>query len=413
MLEVRVTVVTTWLAVAAASFSTPAEAQEIGSSPYLPGSVMVRSDRVAVYREPDDRHGRRGTTAGGNRLPAYRFAEGPGCRTWWVEVYADGWICGSDLVASALAPDAPPLPVLPNDQLTPFPCAFAREGGAPIFARLSDSLLNWSERWLEEGWAISVRRRTSYEGERFYGTAGGLYVRSSEVYLARPSAFRGTELTGEERLGWTHRQTTKLLDGLPGSGLTGSRSVGAQMLLRFSAAHEVGGVSYLQLADGSGYVRETDVHGPEYLAPPEETGPYDVWFDVDRERQVLVVYRGSTPIYATLISSGRPGHQTHPGTFRIWVKLITDRMANEEPSDPEEKPYYLEDVPWVMYFDDDIALHGAYWHKAFGHVRSHGCVNLSPIDARWAFDHAQPALPRGWWSILPTETDPGSVVHVR
>jgi lipoprotein-anchoring transpeptidase ErfK/SrfK len=142
-------------------------------------------------------------------------------------------------------------------------------------------------------------------------------------------------------------------------------------------------------------------------------GPYDVWFDVDTAHQVLVAYRGEVPIFATLVSSGRRGHSTPPGAFRIWVKLITGRMANEEPSDPEENPYYLEDVPWVMYFNDDIALHGAYWHGSFGHVRSHGCVNLSPLDARWVFDKAQPALPRGWWSVLPSADDPGSLVRIR
>jgi hypothetical protein len=185
-----------------------------------------------------------------------------------------------------------------------------------------------------------------------------------------------------------------------------------QTPLRFAAELELDGTAYLQLVDG-GYVRASDVRRVEYLPPPEEVGPFAVWFDVDRAHQVLVAYRGKQPIYATLVSSGRPGHETQPGVFHVWAKLITDRMADEEPSDPEEQPYYLEDVPWVMYFDEDRALHGAYWHKAFGHVRSHGCVNLAPLDARWAFDHAQPELPRGWWSILPTAADPGSVVRVR
>ena len=27
--------------------------------------------------------------------------------------------------------------------------------------------------------------------------------------------------------------------------------------------------------------------------------------------------------------------------------------------------YYLEDVPWTMYYDKERALHGAYWHNGF------------------------------------------------
>ena len=39
--------------------------------------------------------------------------------------------------------------------------------------------------------------------------------------------------------------------------------------------------------------------------------------------------------------------------------------------------YYVPDVPWVQYFTNyGHALHGAYWHNNFGHVMSHGCVNL-------------------------------------
>jgi hypothetical protein len=396
----------------AASRSPGAFADALGRPPYLPGSVVVRLDRTSVNQEPTDRSGRRGTVAGGQRLPAYRFAEGNGCGSWWVEVYSDAWICGDYLSASASPPDAAALPVLPDDQITPYPCAFAGEGGAPIYDRLADAVIDYSERWLEQGWAIAVRKRVYYEGQRFYGTAGSDYVRSTDVYLARPSMFQGELLSGPEDLGWTFRGTTRVFEQLPTTARSSFRSLSVQTPLRFATEVEVEGTTYLQLVDG-GYVRASDVRRAEYLPPPEEVGPFDVWFDVDREHQVLVVYRGLVPIYATLVSSGRPGHETHAGTFRIWAKLITDRMANEEPSDPDEKPYYLEDVPWVMYFDEDIALHGAYWHKAFGHVRSHGCVNLAPLDARWVFDHAQPALPRGWWNVLPTETDPGSLVRVR
>ena len=49
--------------------------------------------------------------------------------------------------------------------------------------------------------------------------------------------------------------------------------------------------------------------------------------------------------------------------------------------------YYVPDVPWVMYFTDwGHALHGTYWHSNFGHVMSHGCVNL-PLDfAEWLYN---------------------------
>ena len=50
--------------------------------------------------------------------------------------------------------------------------------------------------------------------------------------------------------------------------------------------------------------------------------------------------------------------------------------------------YYTEDVPWVMYFNGDQALHGAYWHNEFGRRRSHGCVNFPVGVAQFAYEWA-------------------------
>jgi lipoprotein-anchoring transpeptidase ErfK/SrfK len=47
--------------------------------------------------------------------------------------------------------------------------------------------------------------------------------------------------------------------------------------------------------------------------------------------------------------------------------------------------YYLEEVPWTMFFDEGRALHGAYWHDEFGYRHSHGCINLSLTDAHWLY----------------------------
>jgi len=65
--------------------------------------------------------------------------------------------------------------------------------------------------------------------------------------------------------------------------------------------------------------------------------------------------------------------------------------------------YRIEDVPWTQYFRDSLAIHAAFWHDRFGVARSHGCVNVAPIDAHWLFDRTTPTLPRGWHGV-PTRT---------
>ncbi|MFO0552230.1 MAG: L,D-transpeptidase [Polyangiaceae bacterium] len=64
-----------------------------------------------------------------------------------------------------------------------------------------------------------------------------------------------------------------------------------------------------------------------------------------------------------------------------------------------EGTYQLRDVPYIQYFASGYALHAAYWHDVFGKQRSHGCVNLSPIDAHRVFNWTEPAVPDGWHAV--------------
>ncbi|MBK8258445.1 MAG: L,D-transpeptidase family protein [Polyangiaceae bacterium] len=61
--------------------------------------------------------------------------------------------------------------------------------------------------------------------------------------------------------------------------------------------------------------------------------------------------------------------------------------------------YQLRDVPYIQYFESGYALHVAYWHDVFGIPRSHGCINLSPIDGHRIFLWTEPAVPEGWHAI--------------
>jgi hypothetical protein len=104
---------------------------------------------------------------------------------------------------------------------------------------------------------------------------------------------------------------------------------------------------------------------------------------VDLYEQVLVAYEeDDRPAFATLISSGLPAWSTNEGTFQTWARLATGNMTGAV---GQTDFYSLENVPWTLYFDDEIALHGAYWHDGFGYRRSHGCVNLSITDSHWLF----------------------------
>ncbi|MFT3895963.1 MAG: L,D-transpeptidase [Anaerolineales bacterium] len=108
------------------------------------------------------------------------------------------------------------------------------------------------------------------------------------------------------------------------------------------------------------------------------------WIDVNLAEQTLAVYDNYQLIFATVISSGLEPFYTRPGLFQIYSKKETETMTTSDVSDF----YYLDNVPWTMYYDKARALHGAYWRTRFGYPQSHGCVNLSVGDSHWLFNWA-------------------------
>jgi hypothetical protein len=144
------------------------------------------------------------------------------------------------------------------------------------------------------------------------------------------------------------------------------------------------------------------------VVTPNTTPPSGVtsqrWIDVNLAEQTLAVYDHGQMVYATVIATGEKPNYTRPGLFPIYKKLEAETMRGGNGT-PEF--YYLEKVPWTMYFDKARALHGAYWRANMGYVQSHGCVNLFPGDAHWIFDWAK----EGDWVYVhdpsgETPTDP-------
>src|SRR3954467_1038477 len=78
----------------------------------------------------------------------------------------------------------------------------------------------------------------------------------------------------------------------------------------------------------------------------------------------------------------------------------------------DDKAYYVDRVPWALFFQAHNALHGAYWHDVFGVVKSHGCANLAPKDARYLFEWLEPKLPPGWTAVRAWDLTQAPVAHV-
>jgi hypothetical protein len=149
------------------------------------------------------------------------------------------------------------------------------------------------------------------------------------------------------------------------------------------------------------YIRQLD------LAPtPPQGVDNNRWIDINLYQQTLAVYENGQLLFATLIATGMKPYYTQPGLFKIYQKKPTETMSGAFEADQSDY-YYLQDVPWTMYFDKERAIHGAYWRAMFGYEQSHGCVNMSIGDAHWVYDWAK----EGDWVYVhdpsgATPTDP-------
>ncbi|MDM8520721.1 L,D-transpeptidase [Anaerolineales bacterium HSG6] len=227
----------------------------------------------------------------------------------------------------------------------------------------------------------------SHAGVSLYKINANEYVRIEHINPVTPSQFAGIEIIRqpEQAFGWVIRDTPIL------SAPSMVETEQTQYLKRYSMItiyetkysgewgwHRIGDNQWVALYDT----------GKVSLKPrPANVPAGERWVEVDLFEQTFAAYdEQDRMIYATLIASGRQvdGWRTPPGLFYIKSARINGKMAGGGMNDY----YYLEDVRATMFFTESYAFHAAYWHDDFGRYKSHGCVNMSPVDADWMFNWA-------------------------
>ncbi|WP_242497826.1 L,D-transpeptidase family protein [Microbacterium protaetiae] len=104
---------------------------------------------------------------------------------------------------------------------------------------------------------------------------------------------------------------------------------------------------------------------------------------VDLSEQRAYFYQNGKLWNSYLVSTGAAGHATPTGHFTVFAHVPLQDMGCVPGYD-----YCTKNVPWVTYFAPDIGFHGTYWHHNFGHVMSHGCVNMPISTAKTIYDWA-------------------------
>jgi len=382
---------------------------------FMPGSRSLRARRsIAIRAEPREDAPPIGTLAQDVRVSWVQAVKGPGCDAW-VQIEPRGWVCERYLEGNFREPRARELPRLAPGDLTPG--VYAHVVGKRARAYPSLKAARWRKRGRRLKGSLTVRLQVELRvgRRRIWRTSDGEYIEARYLRRYKPSEFVGldrTQLaTAMLPLAWVQSRTRPRA---PVVVRTGSSAEAPEALRLPPRAI----VSVLQIsADGrwalvseGEWVLREELRVLDVTPPPEGVGPTERWLDVDLAEQVLVAYEGAQPVYATLISSGARGHETPEGLFRIWIKFAEVDMKGQAPG---EGPYRVATVPWVMFFEGDFALHTSYWHDRFGEAVSHGCINLSPRDARVLYGWSAPEVPLGWSMAYASPEQPGSLVRVR
>ncbi|MBK9036014.1 MAG: L,D-transpeptidase [Myxococcales bacterium] len=373
-------------------------------------SFVLRRD-VAAYARPDVQSEPLGKITEGTRLPVGEAVDGDKRCKVWLAAAPRGWLCARAAKPSPKPPLAVALPIVPDGRLVPQDYYNVKKGAARYA----------TEDAVRAGTALpEPKSKSTYmvtkddtsivdiDGVDYVKTSVGL-VASTDLTKFRPSTFAGLDVVATPPpawpFAWVYADDRKPVPAraaadkkAPATGTFEHRAI-------VPVLEEVGG--FVRVADGQ-WIDRKSLRVARVRPRPAIAGAHAKWIDLDRDEQVMIAYEGDTPVFVTLVSSGRNKKDTPPAIYRIRSKSSLTRMSAEE---RESSHYEVSEVPWATRFRSGLYFHAAYWHDRFGHVNSHGCVNLSAQDARWVYDWTEPVMPAGW-SEVEMPVDGSMVVRV-
>ena len=372
--------------------------------------------KARVYREPNANSDVVGFVKQYSRLPLGGYVSGSGaCPTYWLNLGYQRYICGKNLKPDRRSVLLRHQPILKKGMITPGKYGRIRRTGAPYFRNLNDLQANKPMGTFHRGDMIQLMKFKSLGGKAYWITSKKFLVWDQDVLGYRVPRYHGIDFR-------------KLNINLP-AAIIRAKTKGAKVYeypggpvkksvkpLKHYSIHaiydrkKVGKTLYYRVKEG--WILARRVLSAWKGTPPPGLKKCEKWIEVNISMQTLVAYEGNEPVYMAPISSGKRRHPTKYGIFRIWAKKAISDMTSAMGA---SERYSVGDVPWSMFFYLGQALHGAYWHSDFGNRKSHGCVNLTPIDARWLFEWTEPKVPDGWLEVWVNEKSPvpGTLVVVR
>ncbi len=344
----------------------------------------------------------------GTRLPRARRVRAADCVPGWIPVAPRGFVCAR-LRDSARAPESSALPRLAAGARLPTVYGRVRSD-ASVFAS-ADAVQRGVGQPVATSLTVERRGLLQLGGQKYWRTRHGLIAERS-IRRLRGSRFTGQPLDEDTSLpvAWTlagvDRQSVAVHDAPSRRARVAGRLPPRTALVGVEQSEDG---RFVHVPD-HGWLQRDDVRIAERAPMPPGVEAQERWIDIDLDQQTLVAYVGPDPVFATLVSTGKVRYRTPTGVFRIERKVAL-RTMNSRPGAREA--YAVDKVPWTAYFAKGLALHTAYWHQGFGRPRSHGCINLSPGDARRLYAWTGPAVAPGWSEVYGHAGQPGTAIRIR
>jgi hypothetical protein len=111
--------------------------------------------------------------------------------------------------------------------------------------------------------------------------------------------------------------------------------------------------------------------------------------------QTLSCYEGDKEVFFTTVTTGGFNEKGEPitpvGKHTPWRKNISMHYSQDGRYMPG---FDLPGVPWNYGIEaGGVYIHSTYWHNAYGIMKSNGCINCRPEDAKWIWRWVDPQVP--------------------
>lgn len=148
-------------------------------------------------------------------------------------------------------------------------------------------------------------------------------------------------------------------------------------------------------ADAAGFRHVTE----EEVAPiSPDVDPAEKKIVVNITYQTLSCFEGNREVFFCRAATGSLAnaaigldnkYETPVGDMYTYWKIVSKSMGAN--SSENAAGYDTAAVPWCTFVaTGGVAIHGAFWHNNFGTARSHGCINVTPEEAKWIFRWTDP-----------------------